>query len=143
MFEQFRTVDEGSLQEDRALENHAMLVMNALDEAMANLDDEEYLVDMLLVTGKSHRRFEDFNESIFWVCTKCWIDAGLPSQTVAQHQSNTGSTSRARAGLMRTSSKHKSYCSNVGLMPGNIIQVGLTLNLHCVNGVGLLGETQI
>ena len=41
--------------------------MHALDEAMTNMDDEEYLVEMLLVTGKSHNRFEDLSASIFWV----------------------------------------------------------------------------
>lgn len=68
MFEQFRTVDNVSeLTSSQALEGHALLVMNALDESFTNFDDEEYLVDMLLTTGKSHRRFEDFTGSIFWV----------------------------------------------------------------------------
>ena len=69
MFEQFRTVDNVSdLRTSRALENHALLVMNALDEAITYLDDEAYLVEMLLETGKSHRRFENFGPHIFWVC---------------------------------------------------------------------------
>lgn len=69
MFEQFRTVDNLSdLSTSRALENHALLVMNALDETMANLDDEKFIIDMLLTTGKSHRRFENFGAHIFWVC---------------------------------------------------------------------------
>lgn len=68
MFEQFRTVDNlNDLWTSRALENHALLVMNALDEAITNLDDENYLIEMLLVTGKSHRRFENFGPQIFWV----------------------------------------------------------------------------
>ena len=68
MFEQFRTVDNlNDLLTSRALENHALLVMNALDEAITNLDDEPYLIEMLLTTGKSHRRFENFGPHIFWV----------------------------------------------------------------------------
>ena len=68
MFEQFRTVDNvADLYSDRALENHALLVMNALDESISNMDDEEYLINMLLTTGKSHKRFENFSASIFWV----------------------------------------------------------------------------
>jgi len=51
----------------KALENHALLVMNALDEAITNMDDPEYLIDMLLTTGKSHQRFENFSMQIFWV----------------------------------------------------------------------------
>jgi Globin len=67
MFEQFRSVDKADLGSSRALENHALLVMNALDEAIANMDDPEYLVEMLLTTGKSHRRFDNFSTIIFWV----------------------------------------------------------------------------
>ena len=67
MFEQFRSVEKADLGASRALENHALLVMNALDEAIANMDDPDYLIDMLLVTGKSHRRFEHFSADIFWV----------------------------------------------------------------------------
>lgn len=68
MFEQFRTVDDvAALYTSSALENHALIVMNALDEAMNNLDDEEYLIDFLLTTGRSHQRFENFSETVFWV----------------------------------------------------------------------------
>lgn len=68
MFEQFRTVDNvADLYSDQALENHALLVMNALDEAISNMDDEAYLMSMLLNTGRSHLRFENFSASIFWV----------------------------------------------------------------------------
>jgi len=67
MFEQFRSVDKADLGTSQALENHALLVMNALDEAITNLDDPEFLIDMLLATGKSHQRFENFSMQIFWV----------------------------------------------------------------------------
>ena len=68
MFEQFRTVDSlDDLMTSRALENHALLVMNALDEAISSFDDEPYLIQMLLVTGKYHQRFENFGTHIFWV----------------------------------------------------------------------------
>ena len=67
MFEQFRSVDKADLGTSRSLENHALLVMNALDEAIANMDDPEYLIELLLATGKSHQRFENFSTIIFWV----------------------------------------------------------------------------
>lgn len=67
MFEQFRAVEKEDLYTSRSLENHALLVMNALDESIANLDDPEYLVEFLLTTGKSHRRFENFSPDVFWV----------------------------------------------------------------------------
>ena len=69
MFEQFRTVENANdLYSNRALENHALIVMNALDESISNMDDEEYLVNFLITTGKSHHRFENFSASVFWVC---------------------------------------------------------------------------
>jgi len=67
MFEQFRSVDKADLGTSQALENHALLVMNALDEAISNMDDPEFLIDMLLTTGKTHQRFENFHPAIFWV----------------------------------------------------------------------------
>ena len=68
MFEQFRTTDDvASLYTSSALENHSLIVMNALDEAMNNMDDEEYLIEFLLTTGRSHQRFENFSETVFWV----------------------------------------------------------------------------
>jgi len=67
MFEQFRSVDKADLGSSRALENHAFLVMNALDEAITNMDDPDYMIDLLLATGKSHTRFENFSIAIFWV----------------------------------------------------------------------------
>lgn len=60
-------MDKADLGTSQALENHALLVMNALDEAITNLDDPEFLIEMLLTTGKSHQRFENFSMQIFWV----------------------------------------------------------------------------
>ena len=78
MFEQFRSVDKADLGTSQALENHALLVMNALDEAITNLDDPEFLVDMLLTTGKSHQRFENFSMQIFWVhCVALLLSSDL------------------------------------------------------------------
>ncbi|KAK2190893.1 hypothetical protein NP493_65g03022 [Ridgeia piscesae] len=66
MFEKFRTVNKAELYADAALENHALLVMDAIDEAICNLDDEIEVVDMLLCNGESHRRFENFSSDAFW-----------------------------------------------------------------------------
>ncbi|CAD5119840.1 DgyrCDS8422 [Dimorphilus gyrociliatus] len=66
-FEQFRSVDQVSdLWTSKSLENHAMIVMNALDEAFSNLEDEEYVVDLLLINGLSHRRFVSMTAAVFW-----------------------------------------------------------------------------
>jgi len=68
MFEQFRSVDKADLGTSQALEKHALLVMNALDEAIADILYPEFLVEKLLTTGKSHQRFENFHPTMFWVC---------------------------------------------------------------------------
>ncbi len=63
------------LYSDRALENHALLVMNALDESIANMDDPDYMIDSLLKTGKSHQRFENFSPNIFWAIEEPFLNA--------------------------------------------------------------------
>ena len=68
MFEKFRTVDQDEQYINDSLENHALLVMDAIDEAISNLDDEPDVVEMLLCNGESHRRFENFSSEAFWVC---------------------------------------------------------------------------
>ena len=73
-------VDKADLGSSRALENHAVLVMYALDDAITNMDDAEYLIDMLVTTGKSHRRFDNFSASIFWVrVNDVWQLESFPS----------------------------------------------------------------
>ena len=60
-------MNKADIRSSCTLENHALLVMNALDEAITNMDDPDFLIDMLLTTGKSHRRFDDFSATIFSV----------------------------------------------------------------------------
>ena len=68
IFDQFRLVEEKEdLMSSKALQNHAMLVMYTLDDVISSLDDQEFVVDLLLKTGRSHRRFENFKTSVFWV----------------------------------------------------------------------------
>lgn len=55
------------LRESTALENHVKMVMYTLDEAIASLDDVDFVVDMLTSVGKTHRRLEGFDPEIFWV----------------------------------------------------------------------------
>ncbi len=53
-----------------ALENHALLVICTLDEAIVNLDDMDYVLDMLTKVGASHRaKLSDFDPDNFKVRT--------------------------------------------------------------------------
>ncbi|XP_064600923.1 neuroglobin-like [Liolophura sinensis] len=62
--EGFKNVTD--LRESTALENHVKMVMYTLDEAIASLDDVDFVVDMLTSVGKSHQRLEGFDPEIFW-----------------------------------------------------------------------------
>ena len=69
-FEQFKHLkDVSDLRESQTLVNHAMLVMCTIDEAINNLDDVPYVVEMLQKTGKTHTRFPKFQPEVFYVST--------------------------------------------------------------------------
>ena len=68
MFDDFRYVENvEDLEKSKALENHALLVMNAIDQAFRNLSNEKELIGILLTTGKFHTRFWNFSPHLFWV----------------------------------------------------------------------------
>jgi len=69
MFERFRSVESANLGYSTALEIHAMILMDTVNDIIVNMDDPEYVIDTLLATGKTHRRFknDNFVIEIFWV----------------------------------------------------------------------------
>ncbi len=68
MFSAFKELKNAQeLRESRALENHAMMVMCTIDEALTNLDDMDYVIDLLKKIGRTHTRFENYKPEIFWV----------------------------------------------------------------------------
>jgi len=71
VFKRLRTDDQIDLGASTWLDIHAMILMDAIDDVVANLDDPEYVIDTLLTAGKSHRRFsnESFSSEAFWVIT--------------------------------------------------------------------------
>jgi len=71
LFDRFRSADQAYLGSSSELEIHAMIVMDAVNDVIVNLDDPDYVIDTLLATGRSHRRFktDTFISSIFWVNT--------------------------------------------------------------------------
>ena len=42
-------------------------VMCTIDEALTNLDDMDYVIDLLRKIGRTHTRFENYKPEIFWV----------------------------------------------------------------------------
>ncbi len=41
--------------------------MCTIDEALTNLDDMDYVIDLLRKIGRTHTRFENYKPEIFWV----------------------------------------------------------------------------
>lgn len=67
-FEKFRSLDTpAELWQSSVLETHGMVVMSAIDEIICNLDDRETMVEMIIEQGRSHVRFGDLTEDLFWV----------------------------------------------------------------------------
>ncbi len=48
-------------------------VMCTIDEALTNLDDMDYVIDLLRKIGRTHTRFENYKPEIFWVREKQYI----------------------------------------------------------------------
>ena len=68
-FEKFRSLgdDQSEAMTNRVLETHGMVVMFAVDEIINSIDDPDSAIELLIEQGKSHARFGDLNEEVFWV----------------------------------------------------------------------------
>ena len=71
LFEKFREDDTQNLVTNPSLEIHAMIVMDAVNDVIIHLDDPGYIIDTILSTGRTHRRFksDSFSSAAFWVTT--------------------------------------------------------------------------
>lgn len=68
LFSNFKDLDsEDALRENEALEKHALLVMSTMDEAISNIDNVDYVYDVLNRVGQSHGRFSGFVAELFQV----------------------------------------------------------------------------
>ncbi|XP_064602552.1 globin-3-like [Liolophura sinensis] len=66
LFSNFKDLDsEDALRENEALEKHALLVMSTMDEAISNIDNVDYVYDVLNRVGQSHGRFSGFVAELF------------------------------------------------------------------------------
>uniref|UniRef100_A0A8W8I012 Globin domain-containing protein n=1 Tax=Magallana gigas TaxID=29159 RepID=A0A8W8I012_MAGGI len=57
--------ESSDLLQNKIFQNHVMLVMHTLDEAICSMGDTDYVMEMLRGVGKSHRRLPEFNFMIF------------------------------------------------------------------------------
>jgi hypothetical protein len=69
------------LRSSKPLKEHAMKVMETLDDAISNLDDIDYVINMLTSVATTHvNKFDPNNLQIFWVSVVWYIS------TVAIHE---------------------------------------------------------
>ena len=73
-FEHLKNDDEYRM--DETFEKHATIVMGTLDEIISNIDNVDYILDVLKVTGQTHVKIENFRQDFIMVSSQiCWSDA--------------------------------------------------------------------
>ena len=88
MFQKFRyETYVKNLWDSGSLENHSLLVMNALDDIFLHFDDQTYLCEILTSTAKIHRKIVDFKPTMFYVSIlyEPSISGGYPAHTFGKN----------------------------------------------------------
>ena len=68
LFSKFRDIkSEDQLRLNENLEMHGSKVMEVLDETISNIENVDYILELLSTTGKMHRKFTGFSSNMFWV----------------------------------------------------------------------------
>ena len=68
LFSTFSNISgDEELRNSEVLENHGLLVMNALDDAIQNVDDVDKMVAKLHAVGATHIQFATFHSKLFQV----------------------------------------------------------------------------
>jgi hypothetical protein len=68
MFSKFKDItSDNELRASEELEQHAMLVMNVLDEAITHIDNYDYIQNILVPAGKVHLKVPGFRPETFYV----------------------------------------------------------------------------
>ncbi|XP_063425722.1 neuroglobin-like isoform X2 [Mytilus trossulus] len=71
MVENCTTISE--MRESKGLAKHVLMVMNTLDDTIYNLNDMQYVIDLLYDIGKQHRTFSDFRREFFLSVTEPFL----------------------------------------------------------------------
>lgn len=74
MFVRFRHLKtEDEIRVSELVEKHAISVMGTLDELISNIDNVDYVFDVLKATGQSHMKFPGFRTELIWVGVRNFI----------------------------------------------------------------------
>lgn len=76
MFVRFRHLKtEDEIRVSELVEKHAISVMGTLDELITNIDNVDYVFDVLKATGQSHMKFPGFRTELIWDMEKPFLEA--------------------------------------------------------------------
>ncbi|XP_041353238.1 globin-5-like [Gigantopelta aegis] len=76
LFKEFRDIDSNDdLRTNELLAKHSNLVMALLDETICNIDNVDYVLEIISRAGKSHARFEGFTPDLFVWMEKPFLEA--------------------------------------------------------------------
>ncbi|KAL5009368.1 hypothetical protein ScPMuIL_014949 [Solemya velum] len=66
LFKGLQGYETAELRASKGLENHVSMVMYTLDEAIASMEDVDFVVEMLYTVGRSHWNMGGFIPEAFW-----------------------------------------------------------------------------
>lgn len=76
IFKKFRDLkNDDELRVSEQLEQHATRVMNVIDETIMNIENVDYILELLNSTGRKHSTYEGFTAPFFWHIEKPFLDA--------------------------------------------------------------------
>ena len=71
LFSKFSAVEiNDTLRENEVLEQHGMLVMSVIDDAITDINNVDKVEEMLMRTRNKHAAMTEFQNDFFWVGSK-------------------------------------------------------------------------
>ncbi|VDI74170.1 Hypothetical predicted protein [Mytilus galloprovincialis] len=76
IFKKFKDLkSDDELRVSETLEQHATAVMNIIDDAIMNIENVDYVFELLNSNGRRHSSYEGFSPPFFWFIEKPFLDA--------------------------------------------------------------------
>ena len=68
IFKKFKDLkNDDELRVSETLEQHATAVMNVIDDTITNIENVDYVFELLHSAGRRHSTYEGFTAPFFWV----------------------------------------------------------------------------
>lgn len=76
IFKKFKELtSDDDLRVSETLEQHATGVMNVIDDTIMNIENVDYVFELLNSTGRKHSTYEGFSQPFFWYIEKPFLEA--------------------------------------------------------------------